>query len=62
MNTVDGETGYRDAVGGNPGRMAILVVLFDDDAIVSDTRESDVLVDYAGNGTLGFRDGLNADA
>ena len=52
----DGNTGGGLASGG-----AVLVVLLDDDTVLSDVGEGDVLVGDVGDGASGARDGLDAD-
>jgi hypothetical protein len=52
---------HRNAVGRSAGRRTILVVLLDDDAVLSNARESVAAVGDARDGASGSRYSLDAD-
>lgn len=61
-DTVNGQVGDRNASGRGTGRAAVLVVLLDDDPVISDTGQLDVGVGDLADGAGGVVHGLDADA
>jgi hypothetical protein len=60
-NTIDSKPSNGNTSGGNTGRRTVLIVLLDDNAVVSDVGECDVLVSNTGDGAGGARDGFDTD-
>jgi len=61
LDVAQGQASDGDAAGGSASGAAILVVLFNDDAVLGDSRQSDVLVGDALDGASRAVDSLNTD-
>lgn len=61
-DSIHSQVGDRDAVSGRPSRRAVLIVLLNHDAVVGNSRDSDVGESHVAHGASGFVDGLNTNA
>jgi hypothetical protein len=61
LDVLDGEVGNWDTSGWGTSWGAVLVVLLDDDTVLSDAGEGDARVGDARDGTSSTVDGLDAD-